>query len=215
MSLAFIKNIDITPEDRVVVVGQSVKSNLKISLSARHHIEPPSDGIWSYDLNIEPFGPNGVEEPSAFEVDAAWIGDENAKGVRVFQSYHEPVASVQETVLRKAHIVDSFTEEQKNAIMIQGASFMASVKQLVVDVSYGGGCFAHDFVLEWDGKSLESFPPQYNFNLVDLSEYDPCRALVRTQLRFDINTSDIKVDVPSVINLSQPGTGQGLRVLVE
>jgi hypothetical protein len=64
----------------------------------------------------------------------------------------------------------------------------------------------------WNGISFESFPAQYNFTLVDLSEYDPCKAILPAQLRFDIDTPNIQLDRPSTINLGTVNSNRLMKI---
>ena len=150
-----------------------------------------------------------------FAVEAPWTGDENSIGVRISQPSLVPNMPDLDTVQLKARKVKDFTTDQANFVILKAGSFDKKTKQLVIDINYTGGCFPHLFALEWDGSSMESNPPQYNFNLVDLSDYDPCKALLPAQLRFDIDTTDIQLDYPSFINLGTIGVGSQLSIRIE
>ncbi len=147
-----------------------------------------------------------------FVVEAPWTGNDEANGARITQSTLQPEQTDYETVQLKVKKVTNFTKEQANFTILKGVSFDKSVNQLIIDINYGGGCFPHLFSLEWDGISLESFPPQYNFNLVDLSEYDPCKAILPAQLRFDIDTPNIQLDRPATINLVTVGSNRQIKI---
>ncbi|MDW7693113.1 hypothetical protein R9C00_09705 [Flammeovirgaceae bacterium SG7u.111] len=206
---AYIQHIDITTDGRVVITGQLSRTNLEVRLNEHIYIKEPEDGIWGYTLEVIPISVFGADMMMPFVIDAPWTGNAEANGVRITQPTLEPDQADYETIQLKVKKVESFTAEQSNFLIIKGASFDEPSKQLVVDINYGGGCFSHLFSLEWDGLSLESFPPQYNFNLVDLSENDPCRAILPAQLRFDIDTPEVQLDRPSIINLgSVRGNGQ-------
>lgn len=206
---AYIQQIDITTDGKVVVTGQLSRTNLDVRLNEHIYIKEPKDGIWGYTLEVIPTSVFGADMMVPFVVEAPWTGNHEANGVRITQPTLQPDQTDYETVQLKVKKVESFTEEQSNLLVLKGASFDKSAKQLIIDINYGGGCFPHLFSLEWDGISLESFPPQYNFNLVDLSDYDPCRALLPAQLRFDIDTPEIQLDRPSTVNLGTvSGNGQ-------
>lgn len=198
---AYIQQIDITTDGKVVVTGQLSRTNLNVKLNEHIYIKEPEDGIWGYTLEVIPTSVFGADMMVPFVVETPWTGNQEANGVRITQPTLQPEQADYETVQLKVRKVESFTEEQSNLLILKGASFDKVANQLIVDINYGGGCFPHLFSLEWDGLSLESFPPQYNFNLVDLSDYDPCRALLPAQLRFDIDTPEIQLDRPSTINL--------------
>ena len=164
---AYIQQVDITTDGKVVITGQFSRTNLKAKLSEHIYLKEPEDGIWGYTLEIIPISVFGADIMVPFVVEAPWTGNNNANGVRVTQINLNPKEPDYETIQLKVKKVDSFTEKQSNLLILKGASFNKSTNQLVIDVSYGGGCFPHLFSLEWDGISLESFPPQYNFSLVD------------------------------------------------
>ena len=57
---------------------------------------------------------------------------------------------------------------------------------LLVTVRYGGGCARHDFVLTTSAVFAESEPVQTGLTLLHDANGDSCRALVTTDLRFDL-----------------------------
>jgi len=67
-------------------------------------------------------------------------------------------------------------------------------------VSYSGGCAKHEFTLEKSGFMMKSLPPKQPLRIVHRSEGDPCRALIREELSFDLN--------------SYRGTPDGVTVLI-
>jgi len=67
-------------------------------------------------------------------------------------------------------------------------------------VSYTGGCGQHDFSLETSGFMMKSLPPMQPLRIVHRCEGDPCRALIREELSFDLN--------------SYRGTPDGVTVLI-
>jgi hypothetical protein len=205
MSRVYTVLIDISDDNEVVVSGFLPRTNLECNLVARHHFVPPADGIWTYDLVVKPTALIGGEMLTPFAVKAPWIGDADANGVRIVLPKVEEEKAPEEIVLRKGKKVESFTESQVNMINITGAAIDTGNTHLLIDVMYGGGCFDHEFSLEWDGNSMKSNPPQYNMKLVDHSGYDQCKAIKRVQLRFDLNTADFQIDVPSTIHISKPG----------
>jgi hypothetical protein len=58
---------------------------------------------------------------------------------------------------------------------------------LHVTVQYGGGCAVHDFSLLVVPIFLESYPVQMSGSLAHDAKGDPCRALVSSDLRFDLS----------------------------
>jgi hypothetical protein len=57
---------------------------------------------------------------------------------------------------------------------------------LSLDVEYGGGCETHEHALVAWGGWMESFPVQVNVLLTHEDHDDPCDALIRRTLRFDL-----------------------------
>ncbi len=212
---AYIQQIDITADGRVVVSGQLSRTNLSVQLSEHIYVKEPEDGIWEYTLEIVPTSVFGADMMVPFSVEAPWTGNENANGVKITQPTLDPKESDYETIQLKVKKVNSFTTKQANFTNLRGAAFNQKANQLIVDVNYSGGCFPHLFSLEWDGHLIKSFPPQYNFNLVDLSDYDPCKAIRPAQLRFDIDTPDIQIERPSVINLGAAGAGRQIKINIK
>lgn len=58
---------------------------------------------------------------------------------------------------------------------------------LSLDVQYGGGCREHRFALLVDPAFMESDPVQLSARLAHDADGDPCRALLRRTLRFDLS----------------------------
>lgn len=212
MAVAYIQSIDIAEDGKVHISGHLSRTNLEVSLSEMIPVAPPVDGIWNYELTVRPTSLIGANILVPFIVEAPWIGDSNANGVRIIQPSISPNEPDKETVQLKGKKVSALSEKQSNMVWLKGAHYDQAADQLVIDVKYSGGCFQHLFTLEWDGSSLESFPPQYIFNLVDLSEYDPCKALIDVQLRFDISTMDFQIDEPSKLHIGTPSYGRTLTV---
>lgn len=209
---AYIQQINITTDGKVVVSGQLSRTNLNARLNEHIYANEPKDGIWGYTLEVIPTSVFGADIMVPFSVQAPWTGNENSNGVRITQPNLQSNESDYETVQLKVKKVNSFSTEQVNLIILKGASFDISTNQLILDINYGGGCFPHLFSLEWDGLTIKTIPPQYNFNLVDLSEYDPCRAILPVQLRFDIDTPSIQLDRPSLINIGTQGNFRQIQI---
>jgi hypothetical protein len=70
---------------------------------------------------------------------------------------------------------------------------------LFVDVSYGGGCADHEFVAEWSGLFLESFPVQTGIQLYKRPVFDPCDAIVEETLRFDLRQIRVEAGLGPVL----------------
>jgi hypothetical protein len=56
---------------------------------------------------------------------------------------------------------------------------------LHIAVSYGGGCGTVDFQLVYSNRIMKSYPPKTSLFLAFTDE-DPCRAIVRDTMHFDI-----------------------------
>jgi hypothetical protein len=57
---------------------------------------------------------------------------------------------------------------------------------LSLDVEHGGGCAEHEYYLVAWGGWMESFPVQVNVLLAHEDHDDPCDAIIRRTLRFDL-----------------------------
>jgi hypothetical protein len=71
---------------------------------------------------------------------------------------------------------------------------------LYATVNYGGGCGEHKFILESAGFLLKSLPPKQPLRIVHRSDGDPCRALIKEEISFDLQ--------------SYRGTPRGVTVLI-
>jgi hypothetical protein len=67
---------------------------------------------------------------------------------------------------------------QAHSAMIRSAKLDSSKRNLVIDVTYGGGCGKHDFTLQVGG-CLESYPVRCTAELIEKTN-DMCEALVST-----------------------------------
>ncbi len=65
------------------------------------------------------------------------------------------------------------------AATVHSAKLDASKKNILVDVSYGGGCKKHTFTLKM-GACLETYPVQCSAELVEktIGGFDACEAIV-------------------------------------
>jgi hypothetical protein len=59
--------------------------------------------------------------------------------------------------------------------------------ELIVPVSYGGGCAEHFFRVCWDGSFMESFPVQTRLVLQHEGNDDPCDAVLSSELRIPLD----------------------------
>ena len=74
---------------------------------------------------------------------------------------------------------------QSDSYTLIGAELKGSI--LEIEVEYGGGCGGDVWTLAWTGMLMKSMPPKANIYL-HLKDEDPCRALVRKKISFDIST---------------------------
>ncbi len=58
--------------------------------------------------------------------------------------------------------------------------------ELVLEVTYGGGCAEHDFAVYVHPGFMESLPVQVRAQLTHDAHGDNCRALLGKELRFDL-----------------------------
>lgn len=63
------------------------------------------------------------------------------------------------------------------AATVRGAKLDASEKNILIDVTYGGGCGKHEFSLKSQGGCLETNPVQCTVQLIEKTD-DHCEALV-------------------------------------
>jgi hypothetical protein len=82
---AYIQQIDITTNGKVVVTGQPSRTNLEIRLNEHIYAKEPKDGIWGYTLEVIPTSVFGADMMVPFVIQAPWTGNEGANGVRITQ----------------------------------------------------------------------------------------------------------------------------------
>lgn len=61
---------------------------------------------------------------------------------------------------------------------------------LKIEVTYGGGCKTHEFMLYVDSVVIDNDPPVLNFTLLHNANGDACKALVTETLVFNINPGE-------------------------
>ncbi len=203
-----LQQIDITPGGTVRVSGHVSATNITIALEPRIYIQPPSDNIWEYDIAETVNGNLGGASLTSFSADAIYPEAENPSGVRVY------VPGGGATTKLMLEEVNEFTESAQNHIRITGVGYDRTLGDLIIDVDYSGGCFEHAWRLEWDGKTLESQPPQYKLQLVDLSPYDACEAMISRQLRIDVTTPGVSFLSPSLLLVGTPNSQDHVPVAI-
>jgi hypothetical protein len=58
---------------------------------------------------------------------------------------------------------------------------------LIAQVQYSGGCGNHEFEIEKVGFLMKSLPPKQPIKITHRSDGDPCRALIREELKFNVS----------------------------
>ena len=59
--------------------------------------------------------------------------------------------------------------------------------ELVVDVSHGGGCAEHEYVVCWPAQEFEvGRPPRARLEMLHLTPGDPCDGIVADEVRVDL-----------------------------
>ena len=202
--------IDLTFDDYLEISGNLAHPGMSAELRPSLGVADSIDGIADFDLLVTVKGGfhAQVVVPFAVRAPLAQVGGRPVSGVRLH--IHEAGAPARTMALLMLQKVDSFTSVSSNSLMIRGASYDARTHQLVVDVTYGGGCLEHSFALEWDGTVLKSDPPQFPVNIVDRTPPDSCRAMIDQQLRFDLSLSDIRGN--GTLLLSTPGSPRAIWV---
>lgn len=204
----FIQQVDLTEDSRVLVSGHLARTHLVASLAPRVYIHPPQDGVWDYDLDVNPTAPFGGCMLMPFCAYAEAPVATNVNGIRIWFSQG---GSLKSTTLLKAKRVSAYSSAQKNGLWITGGAYIHDSRRLVLDIRYSGGCFPHAFALEWDGTVEESVPSRYTMQIFDLSKYDPCKAFIDEQLLFDLNTADVDIPKGSVV-VVRPRFGRHVEI---
>lgn len=182
----YIQNVDVKA-DKIIVSGQVSATNISVYLAPVIYIDKPQDCIYGFELEEVISGDFGGAMMVPFVIEADSI-HKDMKGAEIYSRSFVDVGSIR---YLKAAKVKSLTEATKNYTVIESAYFNPNSDDLVLRVSYGGGCFEHSFSLEWDGTIMKSNPPIAPLRLVDTSdERDPCKAIRTKDLYFDLSSLD-------------------------
>jgi hypothetical protein len=108
----------------------------------------------------------------------------------------------------KAIIIDSSSDTTKkertsDAFKILDAKI--SKNQLLLNVSYSGGCEKHSFKINGDLQLSKSLPPIRSVNLIHYGNNDACKKLIIENLVIDISDLAYKKEDGSEIYLSING----------
>ena len=98
----------------------------------------------------------------------------------------------------KTESLTTFEEEGSNEIKVEEAlaltnspfTFIDIVIEgdtLIANVQYSGGCGIHEFEIEKVGFLMKSLPPKQPIKITHRSDDDPCRALIREELKFNVS----------------------------
>lgn len=103
--------------------------------------------------------------------------------------------------------------EESTPITIEEAEIVGN--QLVLKVSYGGGCQEHDFKLIGSEMISKSMPPIRAIKLIHNGNNDMCKALIMQTLKFDITAFAYKQEKGSEIMLRLDGVKEPLRYIFQ
>jgi hypothetical protein len=115
-----------------------------------------------------------------------------------------------ETTL-KAIIIDSSsdpTKKENNSDAIKILDAKISKNQLLLNVSYSGGCEKHSFKIIGDLLLSKSLPPIRSVKLIHYGNNDACKKLIIENLVIDISDLAYKKEDGSEIYLSLNGWDQ-------
>jgi hypothetical protein len=115
-----------------------------------------------------------------------------------------------ETTL-KAIIIDSSsdsTKKENNSDSFKILDAKISKNQLLLNVSYSGGCEKHSFKIIGDLLLSKSLPPIRSVKLIHYGNNDACKKLIIENLVIDISDLAYKKEDGSEIYLSLDGWGE-------
>jgi hypothetical protein len=165
------------------------------------YVQAPPDGVWGFDFVAQPPAGRAAQAIGKVSACATLAVSQALAGVRIHAADSAFVLRVPELTQQ---VLDDGDPFQVEAVRL-------AHDQLEVEVSYGGGCRGHRFRLVWTGAPTRSDPPHASFRLLHDAGGDPCKAIVRETLHFDL------LDLPPfVMHLSTPyGFEQTLHYLLE
>lgn len=103
--------------------------------------------------------------------------------------------------------------EKNDQTNIQSAKIKGN--NLILEVSYGGGCEEHDFSLVGSQMISKSLPPIRAIKLVHDAHEDKCKAIIMKTLTFDISNLAYKQEKGSEIMLKIDGVKENLKYTFE
>ncbi len=155
-----------------------------VSLSLPVYFMPPIDGI--QDVLVDGIAPadGAATRTQLFFLSTELPTAEWMQGVRIRPPNGDSL-TVRTPVKQREPIGDDW--------LAVGDTGLKGDK-LLVEVRYGGGCGQHSFQLDWDGAVIKTIPPQVVLKLTHNAHGDPCKALRREWLQFDLS---VILDNPS------------------
>ena len=118
-----------------------------------------------------------------------------------------------ETTL-KAIIIDSSsdsTKKENNSDAIKILDAKINKNQLLLNISYSGGCEKHSFKIIGDLLLSKSLPPIRSVKLIHYGNNDACKKLIIENLVIDISDLAYKKEDGSEIYLSLDGWGERIN----
>ena len=105
------------------------------------------------------------------------------------------------------------SKETSDPLTIQKATVKGN--NLILEVSYSGGCKDHAFELSGNEMISKSLPPIRSVRLIHKSNGDGCEALLTQTLHFDISELAYKKEAGSEIMLNIEGVDGNVRYTFE
>lgn len=87
------------------------------------------------------------------------------------------------TVINKGVHMD-WKEAPNDAVKIKKADLREG--QLLLTISYGGGCQNHEFGINANSAIMKSLPPKRSIQLTHNSNEDQCKAYLTKKIQFDV-----------------------------
>lgn len=103
--------------------------------------------------------------------------------------------------------------QESTPITIEKAEIVGN--ELLLEVSYGGGCQEHEFKLIGSEMISKSLPPIRTIKLIHNGNNDLCKALIMQTLKYDISAFAYKQEKGSEIILRLDGVKEPLRYIFQ
>lgn len=103
--------------------------------------------------------------------------------------------------------------QESTPINIEKAEIVGN--ELILEVSYGGGCQGHEFKLIGSEMISKSLPPIRTIKLIHNGNNDLCKALIMQTLKFDISAFAYKQEKGSEIILRLDGVKDPLKYVFQ